>query len=118
MDDIVRELKIAHISYTIIYLLGFVLIELFLTIDYRVNGGNPSGLEYFVFIMYFTIISCVLLLLVDIYILWAIRDVKHPIYFVPIAFITCGISCIASIYFDFFVGSYIEMKIVELLFAV
>ncbi len=118
IDDIIRRLKIVHTTYAIIYLIGCIFIEFILTLTFSINGGEPSGLEYFVFIMYFTIISCILLMIADIYILWAIRDIKHPIYFVPVAIITCVIAAIATIYIDVIIGSFFEMKIEDILFKI
>ena len=116
MDDIVKQLKIAHITYAIIYLLGFVLIEFILTIDFSLNGGEPSALVYYVYIMYFTYISLILLAVVDIFILWMVRNIKHPVYFVPVAIVACAMAAIAAIYIDFSVGTFIEMKLENMLF--
>ena len=118
VEDIIKNLKNAHITYAIIYLLGFIFIEFILSVDFSINGGEPSGLEYFVFIMYFTIVSCILLAIVDIYILFEVRNIKHPMYFLTVAIVTCIMAAIATIYIDFFIGTFIEMKVENILFKI
>lgn len=112
MKDIINELKIAHIGYAIIYFTIVMFICLIVALDLMNHtNGDFSGFDYLTLIKYITIISGLMLLIVDLFNLSKSSTIEHPVYFVPLAIVLCVLIWAITIFSIMYLGIIVVLAI-------